>query len=91
MATYIVVTQKTRLNETCEHPKYNGSVGQHFFSKLRSGQVRLIYFAQAVRIIYAEDRAQMNRKFNYLFNSKWKIGFLARRVGNGSTMRSWLL
>ena len=40
-----------------EHPKYDGSVG------LRSGQVSLIYFAQAVRIIYAEDRAQMNREF----------------------------
>ena len=77
MATYIVGTQKTRLNEV-----------SILFSKLRSGQVSLIYFAQAVRIIYAEDRAQMNREFNYLFNSKWNIGFLARRVGNGSTMRS---
>ena len=58
-----------------EHPKYDGSVG------LRSGQVSLIDFAQAVRINYAEDRAQMNREFYYLFNSKWKIGFLARQVG----------
>ena len=35
MATYIVGTQKTRLNE---HPKYNGSVGQHFFKNCVQGR-----------------------------------------------------
>ena len=74
-----------------ELPKYNGSVGQHFiFKTLRSGQVSLIYLAQAVRIIYAEDRAQMNRELNHLLYGKRKIGFLARQIGHGSTMRSRL-
>ena len=58
-----------------------------FFKTLRSGQVNLTYFAQAVRMIYAEDRAQMNRELIYLFYGRWKIGFLARQFGHGSTMR----
>ena len=78
MATYVVGTQKTRLNETlllCTQLSF--LCRSAFFSKLRSGQISLIYYAQAVRIIYAEDRAQMNRDLNYLFYVKWKIRFLA--------------
>ena len=81
MATYAVGTQKnpSQKDVSFEHQKYNGFVGQHFFKTLRSGQVSLIYFAQAVRIIYAEDRSQLNRELNYLFFGKWKIGFLVRQ------------
>ena len=94
MATYVVGTQKTRLNETF---LLSAHVGQHFSPKtMLSGQVSLIYFAQAVRIINAEDRAQMNRELSYLFYGKWKIGFLARqsdtaaRCGHGFHNRSSL-
>ena len=85
MATYVVGTQKTRLNE----------VSILFFSKtLRSGQVSLIYFAQAVRKIYAEDRAQMNRELNYLFYGKWNVwrggSDTAARCGHGFHNRSSL-
>ena len=44
-----------------------------------------MYFAQAVRIIYAEDRAQMNRELWEMEN--WISG---AEIGHGSTMRSWL-
>ena len=94
MATYVVGTQKTRLNETF---LLSAHVGQHFFPKtMLSGQVSLIFFAQAVRIINAEDRVQMNRELNYLVYGKWKIGFLARqsdtaaRCGHGFHYQSSL-
>ena len=45
------------------------------------------YFANE-KIFYAEDRAKMNRELN-LF-ALWEIGFLARQIGHGSTMRSRL-
>ena len=88
MATYVVGTQKTRLNETF---LLSAHVGQHFFPKtMLSRQVGLIYFAQAVRIMNSENRAQMNRELNYLFYGKWKIRFSGAAVGNGSTVRSLL-
>ena len=66
MATYVVGAQKTRLNETLLLSTQNimALYVSILFQTLRSGQVRLIYFAQAVRIIYAKDRAQMNRNLN---------------------------
>ena len=45
------------------------------------------YFAN-MKIFYAEDRANMNRELNLFV--LWEIGFLARQIGHGSTMRSWL-
>ena len=45
------------------------------------------YFANE-KIFYAEDRAKMNRELN-LFVLR-EIGFLARQIGNSSTMRSRL-
>ena len=45
------------------------------------------YFANE-KIFYAEDRAKMNRKLNLFV--LWEIGFLARQIGHGSTMRSRL-
>ena len=66
MATYVVGAQKTRLNETLLLSTQNimALYVSILFQTLRSGQVRLIDFAQAVRIIYAKDRAQMNRNLN---------------------------
>ena len=46
------------------------------------------YFAN-VKIFYAEDRAKMNRELT-LFFVLWEIGILARQIGHGSTMQSWL-
>ena len=46
-----------------------------------------IYFANE-KIFHAEDRAKMNRELNLFV--LWVIGFLARQIGHGSTMRSWL-
>ena len=46
------------------------------------------YFANE-NIFYAEDRAKMNRELNLFV--LWEIGFLARQVGHGGKMRSWLL
>ena len=46
------------------------------------------YFANE-KIFYAEDRAKMNRELNLFV--LWEIGFLARQIGHGGTMRSWLL
>ena len=40
------------------------------------------------KIFYAEDRAKMNRELNLFV--LWEIGFLARQIGHGSTMRSRL-
>ena len=40
------------------------------------------------KIFYAEDRAKMNRELNLFV--LWDNGFLARQIGHGSTMRSWL-
>ena len=45
------------------------------------------YFASE-KTFYAEDRAKMNRELNFFV--LWEIGFLARQIGHGSTMRSWL-
>ena len=45
------------------------------------------YFANE-KIFYAEDRAKMNRELNFFV--LWEIGFLARQIGHGSTMRSRL-
>ena len=45
------------------------------------------YFAN-MKIFYAEDRANMNRELNLFV--LWEIGFLARQIGHGGTMRSWL-
>ena len=45
------------------------------------------YFANE-KIFYAEDRAKMNRELNLFV--LWEIGFLARQIGHGSTMRSRL-
>ena len=45
------------------------------------------YFANE-KICYAEDRAKMNRELNLFV--LWEIGFLARQIGHGSTMRSRL-
>ena len=45
------------------------------------------YFANE-KIFYAEDRAKMNRELT-LFCSV-EIGFLARQIGHGGTMQSWL-
>ena len=76
MATYFVGAQKTRLNETLLLSTQNimALYVSILFQTLRSGQVSLIYFAQAVRIIYAKDRAQMNKEFKlFLFYGKWKI------------------
>ena len=42
------------------------------------------YFANE-KIFYAEDRAKMNREMNLFV--LWEIGFLARQIGHGSTMR----
>ena len=47
----------------------------------------LLYFANE-KIFYAEDRAKMNRLLNLFV--LWEIGFLARQMGHGSTMRSRL-
>ena len=46
-----------------------------------------IYFANE-KIFHAEDRAKMNRELNLFV--LWEIGFLARQIGHGSIMRSWL-
>ena len=70
MVTYIMGTQKNHLNETFLLSTKNGSVGQHFFQNSAFRTIGLIYFAQAVRIFYAEDRAQMNRELNSLFYGK---------------------
>ena len=43
------------------------------------------YFANE-NILYAEDRAKMDRELNLFV--LWEIGFLARQIGHGSTMRS---
>ena len=58
MATYVVGTQKARLNETFLLSTQSiKAKGQHiFFKTLRPGQVSFIYLAPAVRITYAEDR-----------------------------------
>ena len=45
------------------------------------------YFANE-KIFYAEDRAKKNRELNLFV--LWEIGFLARQIGHGSTMRSRL-
>ena len=45
------------------------------------------YFSNE-KIFYAEDRAKMNRELNLFV--LWEIGFLARQIGHGSTMRSRL-
>ena len=45
------------------------------------------YFANE-KIFYAEDRAKMNRELNLFV--LWEIGFLARQIGHGGMMRSWL-
>ena len=45
------------------------------------------YFANE-KIFYAEDRAKMNRELNLFV--LWEIGFLARQIRHGSTMRYWL-
>ena len=42
------------------------------------------YFANE-KIFYAEDRAKMNRELNLFV--LWEIGFLARQIGHGSTIR----
>ena len=44
------------------------------------------YFANEKKF-YAEDRAKMNRELNLFV--MWEIGFLARQIGHGSTMRPW--
>ena len=88
MATYVVGTRKTRLNETF--------LLSNQISKLRSGQEGLIFFVKAARITYAEDRAQMNRELNYLFNAKCKLDIwrgrsvTAARCGHGFHNRSSL-
>ena len=46
------------------------------------------FFFANEKIFYAEDRAKMNRELNLFV--LWEIGFLARKIGHGSTMRSWL-
>ena len=45
------------------------------------------YFANE-KIFYAEDKAKMNRELNLFV--LWEIGFLARQIGHGGTMRSWI-
>ena len=45
------------------------------------------YFANE-KVFYAEDRAKMNRELNLFV--LLEIGFLARQIGHGSTMRSRL-
>ena len=45
------------------------------------------YFANE-KIFYAEDRAKINRELNLFV--LWEIGFLARQIRHGSTMRYWL-
>ena len=45
------------------------------------------YFANE-KIFYEEDRAKMNRELKLFV--LWEIGFLARQIGHGSTMRSRL-
>ena len=47
----------------------------------------LFYFANE-KIFYAEDIAKMNRELNLFV--LWEIGFLARQIRRGSTMRSRL-
>ena len=49
--------------------------------------LRTFFFANE-KIFYAEDRAKMNRELNLFV--LWEIGFLARQIGHGSTMRSRL-
>ena len=46
------------------------------------------FFFANEKIFYAEDRAKMKRELNLFV--LWEIGFLARQIGNGSTMRSRL-
>ena len=46
------------------------------------------YFANE-KIFYVDDRAKMNRDLNLFI--LWEIGFLARQIGQGSTMRSCFL
>ena len=43
------------------------------------------YFANE-KIFYAEDKAKMNREFNPFVLRE--IGFLARQIGHGRTLRS---
>ena len=45
-------------------------------------------FAKNEKISYGEDRAKTNRELNLFV--LWEIGFLARQIGHGSTMRYWL-
>ena len=43
------------------------------------------FYLSNEKIFYAEDRAKMNRELNLSF--LWEIGFLARQIGHGGTMR----
>ena len=47
-----------------------------------------IFYAEDRAKNYAEDRAKIYRELNLFV--LWEIGFLARQIGHGSTMRSRL-
>ena len=60
---------------------------ENLFLYTKKTLLRTFLFANE-KIFYAEDRAKINRELNLFV--LWEIGFLARQIGHGSTMRSRL-
>ena len=68
------------------HDRFRSAVPEIYFYIQKHYYVPF-YFANE-KIFYAEDRAKINRELNLFV--VWEIGFLARQIGHGSTMRSRL-
>ena len=69
------------------HDRSRSAVPEIYFYIQKEHYYVPIYFANE-KIFHAEDRAKMKRELNLFV--LWEIGFLARQIGHGSTMRSWL-
>ena len=69
------------------HDRSRSFVPEIYFYVQKNIITYLFYFANE-KIFYAEGRAKKNRELNLFV--LWEIGFLARQIGHGSTMRSWL-
>ena len=69
------------------HDRPGSAVPEIYFFLYKKHYYVPFYFANE-KIFYAEDRAKMNRELNLFV--LWEIGFLARQIGHGSTMRSRL-
>ena len=50
--------------------------------------ITYLFILQMRKKFYAEDKTKMIRELNLFV--LWEIGFLARQIGHGSTMRSRL-